>query len=88
MVIVNNRWSSVEEAGKDNHAIAFHRACLVLLPQRKDINLFKLPDLKVDEKAPKIAEEGIYYFGGKTDGEEATNTLRVLKIGKDYPAFY
>lgn len=84
MIIVTHKWSAVDEVGKDSHATAFHRACLVLHNQRKEANVYKLSDVKPDDSVLKVAEEGIYFFGGKTEGDLATNALKVLKIGKIY----
>jgi len=79
---VTCRWAKVQESGGDNARVAFHRACAVLSPRRPDVNLFKMPDMKfADDNIQSIKEEGIYFFGGRTQDEEPLNTLKILKIG-------
>ncbi len=71
----------MQELGGDGARVAFHRACAVLNPRRADVNLFKMPDMKFDDNIQSIKEEGIYFFGGRTQDEEPINTLKILKIG-------
>jgi len=78
---VNNKWTSSVEKGEEPLAVAFHKACLVVSTQRKELNLFRFNDLRVDDGHSKIKEEGIYFFGGKTADGEVLDTLKVLKIG-------
>jgi len=77
----NNKWADCPDIGKEIYGIAFHKACLVLSPQRKEVNLFKMGEFKQDEKIQKVKEEGIYFFGGRNEGGEPLGTLRILKIG-------
>ncbi len=76
------KWDNAVEAGRDPAGIAFHKACLVLSPFRKEINLHKMSEIKQDEGSQNVREEGIYFFGGRNEAGDPVNTLRVLKIGK------
>jgi len=78
---VTNKWDNAHEIGKDPAGIAFHKACLVLSPLRKEINLYKMSEIKQDESSQGVREEGIYFFGGRNEAGDPVNTLRILKIG-------
>ena len=62
--------------------IAFHACCLVVHPDRRDIQLYKGMEGAASERQPTIKEEGLYFFGGKNEFGEILNTLRILKIGE------
>jgi len=79
--LVTFKWEEGREINKDPAGIAFHKACLVLSPLRKEINLHKMIEIKQDENAQCIREEGIYFFGGRNEAGDPVNTLKVLKIG-------
>jgi len=80
-MIVSYKWTVADEKGADNIGVAFHKACAVFSLQRKELNLFKMSDLKMDNDVQYIKEEGIYFFGGRNSSEEPLNTLKILKIG-------
>ena len=68
--------------------IAFHRACEVINSHRVKLNIYKIVDGKNSKNAPKIQEEGIYFFGGKTQGDETIGILRILRIGNSFSWYF
>lgn len=82
-MLVSYRWGSCKESNKDDVGVAFHKSCVVLYEFRREINLFKMHDFRNDDKSPLIKEEGIYFFGGRYPDDSMSNTLKILKIGKD-----
>lgn len=76
-------WREYEVANQPGQGIAFHRACVVVSPNKTKVNLFKLVENRSDKGLNKIQEEGIYFFGGKNQDDDLLNTLRILKIGKE-----
>lgn len=64
--------------------LAFHACCLVVHPERKDVQLYKGLEGEVALKNPAIKEEGLYVFGGRNEFGDIINTLRILKIGMTF----
>jgi hypothetical protein len=53
---------------------------LIIHPDRDLYDLYKFPELAVTNKGYLIKEEGVYFFGGKSEAGLASNQLRILKI--------
>ena len=76
------KWSSCIEEESYGIGVAFHQACLVVYPDRKEtLDLYKIGEHKNNDKTYIIKEEGVYFFGGKGEDGAATNNLKILKIG-------
>ena len=70
----------------DNHnavGLAFHRACVVISTNKIKFSLHKILEGRTPatKAVAKIQEEGIYFYGGKTQDGQLNSTLRVLKLG-------
>jgi len=75
------KWQVADERNAEHTGIAFHKACPVFGSHHKELNIFKMVDLKLDNGTQYIKEEGVYFFGGRNHVEEPLNTLRILKLG-------
>ena len=77
------RWSQCNVTNCELVGLAFHACCLVVHPDRKDVQLYKGMETPVSgDRNPAIKEEGLYVFGGKNEFGEIVNTLKILKLGK------
>ena len=80
------KWNPVYETNNDNIGIAFHAACLVLIPDRREVGLYKMTSELLElEKNSRIKIEGLYIFGGRNAFGKAVDTLKILKIGSVFP---
>lgn len=77
------RWATLKSDNQGLGTTAYHTCNLVLESDRynspKLLTLMSMPEFKSPQ--PKVALEGIYYFGGR-NASGATNDLHILRIGR------
>lgn len=76
-----------EPSVSNEENIAFHTICAVFKSEPKVSSIYHPYEYfqilkKGNNNQRNIMEEGIYVFGGKNKNNEATNRLKILKIGK------
>ena len=80
-MLVNFKWSECAPLNPDAVGVAFHSCCLIVHPERSDIQLYKGMEASCPSKGPIIKEEGLYFFGGRNEFGEFLNNIMILKIG-------